>query len=141
MKRLSFLILALSLVPVPSLAQSAAPQAKKAAKVKFDPATVVTLTGMVIGEQRVNHGKGTQSVRLVLKIADDQVSVHLGPDTWVDRQKVKFEKGDEATVKGSKFTYEGNYGLIAQTVTRGSDSLVLRDATGKPAWARQVANQ
>lgn len=114
---------------VPALTRA---DSKKVAK--YDPATVVTLKGTVLGEQRVAHGKGPKAVRLVVKTDDGQVSVQVGPDTWVDAQKVKLQKGDEVTVKGSKFTWEGNYGVIAQSISRGGETLVVRDASGKPAW-------
>ena len=128
-----FLMLAL-LAPLPALAQADASAGHKA-KVKYDPATVVTVKGTVLGETRVDRGKGHKAVHLVVKVGDDQVSVHLGPDNWVDRQSVKFAKGDEVTVKGSKFTYNGKYGVIAQSVAKGSETLTARDATGKPAWS------
>jgi hypothetical protein len=141
MKNVSLLMLIALLVPAPVLGDANPPVARKAAKVKYDPATIVSVSGTVLGELRTDHGQGAKSVRLVLKVGQDQVSVHLGPDTWVDRQKVRFAKGDELTVRGSKFTYEGKYGLIAQSVTRGGDTLVLRDAAGKPAWSGQVSKQ
>jgi hypothetical protein len=129
-------LLALLALLSPALASAeGAAKARKPAKVKYDPSTVVTLSGVVLGEQRVDAAKGQKGVRLVLKTGDQQVSVHLGPDTFVDRQKVKLAKGDEVTVKGSKFTYDDKFGLIAQTVTRGIETLVLRDAAGKPAWS------
>jgi hypothetical protein len=126
------LLLAL-LAPFPALAQSEA-SASARPKVKYDPATVVTVKGTVLGETRVERGKGHKNVHLVLKVGEEQVSVHLGPDSWVDRQSVKFAKGDEVTVKGSKFTYSGKFGLIAQSVARGGDTLTPRDPSGKPAW-------
>jgi|WetSurMetagenome_2_1015567.scaffolds.fasta_scaffold140357_3 hypothetical protein len=141
MKNVSLLMLIALLVPAPVLGDANAPLARKAARVKYDPATIVSVSGTVLGELRTDHGTGAKSVRLIMKVGEDQVSVHLGPDTWVDRQKVRFAKGDEVTVRGSKFTYEGKYGLIAQSVTRGGDTLVLRDAAGKPAWSGQIAKQ
>jgi hypothetical protein len=141
MKRSSVLLLVAMLAPQPVLAKAESGAARKPAKVKFDPAKVVTVNGLVLAEQRVDHGKGVKSVRLILKVGGEQLSVHLGPDTWVDRQKVRFAKGDEVAVKGSKFTYDGGAGLIAQSVTRGGDTLVVRDTSGKPAWSGQVAKQ
>lgn len=135
------LLLVATLAPQSVLAQAESPASKKPATVKFDPTKVVTVSGTVLAEQRVDHGKGTKSVRLVLKVGEEQVSVHLGPDTWVDRQKIRVAKGDELTVKGSRFTYGGGSGLVAQSVTRGGETLVIRDAAGKPAWAGQVARQ
>ena len=127
------LLLALA-APVPALAQDAS--AGQKSKVKYDPATVVTVKGTVLGETRVDRGKGHKAVHLVVKVGEDQVSVHLGPDNWVDRQSVKFTKGDEVTVKGSKFTYNGKYGVIAQSVAKGGETLTARDAAGKPAWGQ-----
>lgn len=141
MNRIPMLLMLAALVPAPALGQAENTPSKKAAKVKFDPATVVSVTGTVLGERRTDHGKGTKSVHLIMKVGEDQVSVHLGPDSWMDRQKMKLAKGDELTVKGSKFTFGGKYGVIAQSVTRGGDTLVIRDAAGKPAWAGQVARQ
>jgi hypothetical protein len=141
MKRSSILLLVAVLAPQPVLAQTYSAPARKPAKVKFDPTKVVTASGTVLADQRVDHGKGIKSVRLIVKVGEEQLPVHLGPDTWVDRQKVKFAKGDEVTVKGSKFTYDGGAGIIAQSVTRGGDTLVIRDANGKPAWSGQAAKQ
>lgn len=141
MKCLSILLLVATLAPQPVLAQAGPSAAKNPAKVKFDPTKVVTVTGTVLAEHRVDHGKGTKSLRLIVKVGEEQVSVHLGPDTWVDHQKVKFAKGDEVTVRGSRFTYDGGSGLIAQSVARGGDTLVIRDAAGKPIWSGQVARQ
>ncbi len=139
MKMLRTVLLLAALAPALAVAEGEAVQARKGAKVKWDPSTVVTLTGTVLGEQRVDHGKGAKAVRVVLKAGDQQVSVQLGPDSYVDKQKVKLAKGDEVSVRGSRFTYEGKAGIIAQVVTRGGETLVLRDAAGKPAWgaARQ----
>ncbi len=108
---------------------------KSPGKVRFDPATVVTVSGTLLGEQRAANSRGETVVRLVLKVGEDRVSVHLGPESWVNRQKMRFEKGDELTVRGSRFTYSGKYGLIAQTVTRSGETLVVLDAAGNPVWA------
>jgi len=141
LKELSILLVLAAIVPAPAFGQAEAPPARKPAMVKFDPATVVSVSGTVLGERRTDHGKGMKSVHLILKVGEDQVSVHLGPDTWVDRQDIKFAEGDELTVKGSKFTYGGNYGLIAQSVKRGDATLTVRSAAGKPAWSGQIARQ
>ena len=55
----------------------------------------------------------------------------------MDKQTVKFAKGDAITVKGSKVTFEGEPALIAVSVTKGATTLVFRDASGVPAWSGQ----
>jgi hypothetical protein len=134
MRTLSLVLLLAVLAPAPALAEGAPASGKKAPKAKFDPATVVTLAGSVLGEQRVDGGKGAKAVRLVVKVGDEQVSVQLGPDSFVDGQKIRFAPGDQVSIKGSKFTYGNKYGLIAQAVTRGTETVVFRDSKGKPAW-------
>jgi hypothetical protein len=59
----------------------------------------------------------------------------------VDGQKIRFAAGDEVTVKGSKFVYSNKYGLIAQAVTRGTETVVFRSAKGKPAWSSASAGK
>ena len=134
MRTLSLLALLAVLTPAPAFAESTPQAGKPPAKAKFDPATVVTVSGTVLGEQRIDHGKGPKAVRLVVKVGDEQVSVQLGPDVYVDKQKVKFAAGDQVSVKGSKVAYGGRYGVIAQSVTRGTETVVFRDPKGKPAW-------
>lgn len=137
MKKLALLALVISL-PALSLAQGGPPPGKGMGAARmFDPATVVTVTGQIVQENRVDRGMGHSGVHLAVKTADGEITVHLGPDFWVDKQTVKFVKGDEVTVKGSKITFEGKPAILAVTVTKGSATLVVRDATGVPAWSGQ----
>ena len=131
------ILLALSLaLPTLALAQGGPPPGMgPGAHRMFDPATVVTVSGTVVAENRVDRGMGHAGVHLVVKTAEGEIPVHLGPDFWVDEQKVKLAKGDAVTVKGSRITFEGKPAIIAMTVTRGADTLTLRDASGRPAWA------
>ena len=130
------LLAALLAVPALALAQGGPPPGKGMGAARmYDPATVVTIAGTVTGENRVDRGMGHKGVHLVLKTAEGEIPVHLGPDFWVDQQSVKIAKGDEITVKGSRITFEGKPAIIAQTVTKGGSTLTLRDASGTPAWA------
>jgi hypothetical protein len=81
-----------------------------------------------------------EGVHLTLKTAEGEISVHLGPDAWVDQQELKLAKGDSITVKGSKVTFEGGPAIIAQSVTRGGETLVLRNSDGMPVWPRPPNN-
>jgi hypothetical protein len=136
------LLAALIALPAVALPQVGPPPGKgPGAARKFDPATVVTVTGTVTGETRVDRGMGHSGVHLSLKTAEGEIPVHVGPDFWVDKQSMKIAKGDEITVKGSKITFDGKPAVIAQTVTKGGSTLVLRDATGTPAWAGSGAGR
>jgi hypothetical protein len=107
----------------------------------FDPSAIVTVTGSVVSESRIDRGMGHSGVHLLVKTADGEIPVHLGPDFWVDKQPVKLAKGDEITVKGSKITFDGKPAIIAETVTKGTTKLVLRDEKGTPVWKGQGMGQ
>ncbi len=141
MKKLALLALLVA-VPALSLAQGGPPPGKGPGAMRlFDPATVVTVTGTVLGESRIDRGMGHSGVHLSVQTPDGEIPVHLGPDFWVDKQTVKFAKGDEITVRGSRITFEGKPAIIAMTVTKGATTLVLRDAKGAPVWQGQAMGQ
>jgi len=121
------------LAPALVVAQGGPPQGKGMGP--YDPSTVVSMSGTVVAETRIDRGMGHKGVHLTLKTADGEISVHLGPDFWVDEQKTKISKGDQITVKGSKVTFDGKPALIAQSIRRGGETIDLRDTSGKPLWS------
>lgn len=106
----------------------------------YDPSTVETVNGVVASIERVTPMQmqdccGGQGVHLTLTTNDDEtLSVHLGPAWYLDNQAVQIAAGDEITVRGSRITYAGAPALIAANVTRGDDTLMLRDDQGFPRW-------
>ncbi len=135
--------LALATLPLLVAAQGGPPPGRGPGAARlFDPATVTTVSGTVAGISRVARGQGHEGVHLTLATSTGDLQVHLGPDFWVDGQAVRLAPGDAVTVKGSRVTWDGAPALIAVTVTRGDAVLVLRDASGRPAWGgprRQLA--
>ena len=59
------------------------------------------------------------------------------PTSSVDKQTVKFAKGNEITVKGSRIAFEGKPAIVAETATKGSATLVLRSAGSVSVWSGQ----
>ncbi len=136
MKTKTLLLAALLAAPALALAQGGPPPGKGMGAARmFDPATVTTVSGTVVAENRVDRGMGHKGVHLVVKTADGEVVVHLGPDFYVDAQPLKLAKGDAVTVKGSRITFEGKPTILAVTVTKGGATMNLRDDKGAPAWA------
>lgn len=102
----------------------------------YDPATVETVTGTVEAVEKTVPMKGMYSgVHVMLKTDKETISVHLGPEWYVERLDTKIAKGDKIEVKGSRVTYEGKPAIIAAEVKKGDETLVLRDSAGAPAWA------
>jgi hypothetical protein len=102
----------------------------------YNPATVETVAGTIESIDRIAPMKGMASgVHVTLKTEKGSVSVHLGPEWYVERLDTKLAKGDSLEVKGSQITYDGKSAIIAAEVRKGDAVLKLRDENGVPAWA------
>lgn len=102
----------------------------------YDPKTVDTVTGEVVKVDRITPMRGMSGgVHLVLKTDKGDVSVHLGPQWYLENQDVKIEPKDAVQVTGSRVTVQGQPALIAAEVKKGDQVLKLRDAAGTPVWA------
>ncbi len=100
----------------------------------FDPKTVTTVKGEVVRLEKIPMMRHTGRVAAV-KTSEGEISVHLGPDWFIDHQDLQLAAGDQVEVRGSKVTYQGKPALIAIEVKRGEDTLRLRDESGIPVWA------
>ncbi len=91
--------------------------------------------------QRIPRGRSSEGVHLTIVAGAEKLPVHLGPSFFVDRQSLKLANGDRVEVKGSRILLDGSPTLIAQEITRGDESMVLRDANGFPLWAAARAQR
>jgi len=102
----------------------------------YDPKTVQTVTGEVVSVETFTPTNGMSSgVHLQLKTDAETISVHLGPNWYLDNQDVQIEAKDKIEVTGSKITFQGKPAIIAAQVKRGNEVLALRDENGFPRWA------
>ena len=102
----------------------------------YNPATIETLSGVVEAVDKVMPMKGMNSgIHVALKTDKETISVHRGPEWYIERLDTKIEKGDKIEVKGSRVMFNGKPAVIAAEVKKGDSVLVLRDSNGIPAWA------
>jgi hypothetical protein len=102
----------------------------------YNPATVETITGEVIGiEQTVPMKRMNQGIALVVKTEKETLTVHLGPTWYLERLDEKIVKGDKIEIKGARTALAGKPIILAAEVKKGDNVLVLRDASGVPVWA------
>jgi hypothetical protein len=102
----------------------------------YDSKTVETVTGEVVNVDRITPMRGMSGgVHLVVKTDKGDVSVHLGPQWYLENQDVKIEPKDKVEIKGSRVTMQGQSVLIAAEVKKGDEVLKLRDDAGIPLWA------
>lgn len=97
----------------------------------YNPQTVETIAGEVVTVDRFTPAKGmSHGVHLTVRTDKETISVHLGPSWYIENQDVKILPKDKIEVKGSRVTYEGKPAIVAATLTKGNEQLVLRDAAG-----------
>jgi hypothetical protein len=102
----------------------------------YNPATVENVSGVVESVDKITPMKGMNSgIHIMLKTDKETISIHVGPEWYIERQDVKLEKGDKIDVKGSRVTFSGKPAIIAAEVKKDDSTLVLRDGSGIPAWA------
>ena len=101
----------------------------------YDINTVTTVTGRIIA---IQTGEDRPNVQLVLENNGVTSVICIGPQRYWAENPLPFKTGDAITVRGSKA--QGRDGVIyimAQKIadTTQDVSFVLRDESGRPAWA------
>ena len=102
----------------------------------YNPKTIETVSGTVLGIERVAGRGRFAGIHLMLKTRTGELSVHLGPSWYIDKQALKIVPHDTIEVTGSRITYHGKVVLVAAEVRRGNETLMLRDTQGYPLWSR-----
>ena len=102
----------------------------------YNSNTVETISGEVVSVEKISPIKGgPPGVHAFVKTDKETISVHFGPEWYIENQDVQINPKDKIEVKGSRITFEGNPAIIAAEVIKGDEVLTLRDASGFPAWS------
>jgi hypothetical protein len=102
----------------------------------YNPQTVETISGEVVKVEKIKPLRGmSYGIHIVVKTAAGDMDVHLGPAWYIDNQEIAIKAGDKVEVKGSKVDISGKPAIIAAEVTKGDESMVLRDGAGVPVWS------
>ena len=101
----------------------------------YNPATVVTISGIVIAKTPPSAQGLPQLVYLTLKTASGHITIFLGPDLNVNKLPVQINNLDKIQVTGSEITWEGKPVILAATIIKGSQVLKLREPDGVPVWS------
>lgn len=90
----------------------------------------------VLAVERFTPEKGMSAgLHLQVKTDGGTISVHLGPEWYMERQDVAIGAKDRIEVRGSRVTFEGKPAIIAAEVRKGDQTLTLRDASGFLVWS------
>jgi len=102
----------------------------------YDLQTVTEIKGQVTRIEEIAPMRGASpGIHLTLKSGSENITVHLGPKWYLDKQALKFNVKDRVMVKGSKVNFEGVPTIIAAEITKGKTVLKLRNENGVPVWS------
>jgi hypothetical protein len=117
--------------PAPAVApHTMPPQPKKMAVPKWNPATVETISGKLVGVWRNKH------YGVVVGIdtdKDDVVLLSVGPAYFID-PKITFAADDQIEATGSRVHYHEKVEMLVSTLKRGDLTVHVRSAKGKKRW-------
>ncbi len=118
------------------VALSTASFAQKAALPKYDKTTEVHIAkATVLDTKEVTLPNGQQRFRLVIKDGEQTTEVCLCPKAFLEMMDDSFAKGDTVEITGSKVKEGDDKTIIlAKEITKGTNTLVLRDKNGDPVW-------
>lgn len=96
----------------------------------YNTATVETISGSITEVANVN----SWGLHIIVKTANGITGVHLGPD-WFIKGKITLAAGDSITATGSKVKMNGETVIIAKTISKGNNTVQLRNDNGVTLWA------
>jgi len=95
----------------------------------------VTISGEVVSVDKITPMAGIfYGIHLMVKTDKETLSVHLGPEWYIENQDVTIEPKDIVEIKGSRNKFHTTPDIIAYEIRKGSETLVLRDEIGCPVW-------
>jgi hypothetical protein len=105
----------------------------------YDPFAEMTLNGTVEKVWTEECGCCADcagGTHFMLQMDGETMEVHLGPASLFAKNDWELERGDEIEVLGSKVSFRDGEALIAREVTKGGETLTLRNEQGIPVWSR-----
>ncbi|MGO9621008.1 MAG: DNA-binding protein [Desulfobaccales bacterium] len=109
---------------------------------EYNLQTVTTVKGQV--EDLGSYGAtgwrsmaGMQVHGLLLKTDKGNITVHLGPPSYVRKQCFDLKQGDSLEVTGSQVTRDGQPQILAAQVKKDGQILKVRDEQGVPLWQEE----
>lgn len=128
-------VVALTAVATTSYAQRC-PGCGGSGAANYDVTTETTVTGTIDEVRTIEPTGGAMGgVHLIVNTPSGLAEVHVGPAWFVSSKNITFAKDDALTIVGSTTKMAGKDVVIAREITRGSQTLTLRDAKGLPLWS------
>jgi hypothetical protein len=100
-----------------------------------------TADGRVLGVERAAPEDPASYVHIVVRPGDEEpIVVDLGPGWYLDERGLTFSPEDAVTVEGRRVVRAGQVTIIARRVSKGSNTVILRDENDRPLWETKDAD-
>jgi hypothetical protein len=126
---LLLLVLAALLVPRAASGGQVTP-----ADPKYDPASSVEFSAVVVELRDVARGNAMHGLHLIVENGRETIDVYLAPLEFMKQFDLTFAKGDRVQVLGSRVRPSATALVLAREVRRQNQTVYLRDAVGTPNW-------
>lgn len=119
--------------PEPPVAKSERARSSATAARRYDTSAVESVEGVVTGVDRTRSG-----VHLSLDTESGPVTAILGPAWFVDEQRLSIAEGDRVALTGAFAERDGATVLLVAELSKGGETMVLRDPEGRPLWRKRA---
>ena len=83
-----------------------------------------------------------EGTHVMLKTGTETILVHVAPPGILEGvRSAPWRKGIRCQVIGSKLTIDGQDEVLAKEITKGDNSVTLRDHKGVPVWQSSPAKK
>jgi DNA/RNA endonuclease YhcR with UshA esterase domain len=105
---------------------------------RYNPATVVDLTGRVSAVREIPRNKPLSRLHLLMSTETGEIDAYLGPVEFLKEFEMTFSAGDKVQIIGSKVSFGGRPVVLVREVRKGEIFLYLRDRIGYPNWPAET---
>lgn len=95
-----------------------------------------SIEGKVIKVEAANSGRGRygDGTHLVIQSGKAEMTVHLGPRVFLEKNQIRIQQGDQVKLTAFKGTYNNQAVFFASQVWQDGKAIILRDQQGFPMW-------
>ena len=96
---------------------------------------IETLDGEVVSVDTYPSRRGfSQGIHLLVDTGQETVEVHLAPSWYLEDQNFDIAPEDKIAIIGSRINVNGEQAIVASQITKGNETLRLRNENGIPFW-------
>ena len=109
----------------------------RSTRVSYDPADLLTISGIVTRVEALPRAGGERDITLVLRTEiGDEVQVAVAPRRVLKAMGLRLLHGDEIEVTGWRIV-RGKPALLAAEINAGGQLFLFRDRSGIPVWKKR----